>query len=407
MMSFRAVRVGRHQRGVWFRDGDVQGVLTPGRHRFWRANTAVEVHDIADGEYHSEQLRSVMGADGAVEQELGEYLDITQLDGNQVGMLLVDKRVARLIPPGGVCARWREAENCQLDVVDFSANAEVPVHWLQALEQTPNSIALFRGVRDALLRVKVEYGHVALLMVNGQCERVLTPGQYGFFRFDREVYANQVDLRLQELEVNGQEILTRDRVSLRVNAVAQYRVEDPVKAAADVADVQALIYRALQFALRQTLGALPLDELLADKSALTALVHEAVATQVAMHGVVVDAVGVKDIILPGEMKTILNQVVEAEKQAEANSVRRREETANVRQLANTARQLEGNAMMARLRELETLERVTQQIDSMTVFNGLGGVLQELVQLVPKEMSASSSAEKIGEEKVEEKQPGAP
>lgn len=390
MISFRVVRVGRHQRGVWFRDGDVQGVLMPGRHRFWRAHTEVEVRDIADGEYASEQLRSVMGADGELAQELGDHLNITQLDDNQVGMLLVNQRVARLILPGGICARWQAAENCQLDVVDFSANAEVPESWLQKLAQTPNSIALFRGIRDALQRFRVEYGHVALLMVDGQLDRVLPPGAYGFFKFNRDVVATQVDLRLQELEVNGQEILTRDRVSLRINAVVQWRIENPAKAAADGPDVKALVYRALQFALRQTLGALPLDELLADKSALSARVQEDVVAQVVGLGVAIHAVGVKDIILPGEMKTILNQVVEAEKQAEANTVRRREETANVRQLANTARQLEGNAMMARLRELETLERVTQQIDSMTVFNGLDGVLQELVQLVPNRVSDKQS-----------------
>ena len=91
-------------------------------------------------------------------------------------------------------------------------------------------------------------------------------------------------------------------------------------------------------------------------------------------------VGIKDVILPGEMKTILNQVVEAEKVAEANAVRRRDESANVRALANSARQMEGNPMMARLKELETLQTVTERIDSLNVFNGLDGVLNQLVNL---------------------------
>ena len=91
-------------------------------------------------------------------------------------------------------------------------------------------------------------------------------------------------------------------------------------------------------------------------------------------------VGIKDVVLPDEMKTILNQVVEAEKVAEANAIRRRDETQSVRALANTARQLEGNAMMARLKELEALQHVTSSVDTLNVYNGLDGVMGQLVNL---------------------------
>jgi len=89
-------------------------------------------------------------------------------------------------------------------------------------------------------------------------------------------------------------------------------------------------------------------------------------------------VGVKDVILPGEMKTILNQVVEAEKVAQANLIRRREETAATRSLLNTARLMEENPTLLRLKELETLEKVTEKVGSLTVYGGLEGVLTKLV-----------------------------
>jgi regulator of protease activity HflC (stomatin/prohibitin superfamily) len=78
------------------------------------------------------------------------------------------------------------------------------------------------------------------------------------------------------------------------------------------------------------------------------------------------------------MKTILNQVVEAEKVAQANLIRRREETAATRSLLNTARLMEENPTLLRLKELETLEKVTEKVGSLTVYDGLEGVLKNMV-----------------------------
>jgi regulator of protease activity HflC (stomatin/prohibitin superfamily) len=93
---------------------------------------------------------------------------------------------------------------------------------------------------------------------------------------------------------------------------------------------------------------------------------------------------VKDVILPGEMKTILNQVVEAEKRAQANLIQRREETAATRSLLNTARLMEENRTLLRLKELETLEKVTEKIDKLTVYGGLEGVLKDVVRIAEPE-----------------------
>ena len=93
-----------------------------------------------------------------------------------------------------------------------------------------------------------------------------------------------------------------------------------------------------------------------------------------------DFVRFQDIVLPGEMKTILAQVVEAEKAAQANVIRRREETAATRSLLNTAKVMEGNPIALRMKELETLERVAERIDKISVFGGLDQVLHGLVKL---------------------------
>ena len=84
--------------------------------------------------------------------------------------------------------------------------------------------------------------------------------------------------------------------------------------------------------------------------------------------------------MPGEMKALLGKVVEAEKAAQANGIRRREETAATRSLLNTAKVMEDNPVALRLKELETLERVTERVGSLTVHSGLEGMLSDLVKI---------------------------
>ena len=93
-----------------------------------------------------------------------------------------------------------------------------------------------------------------------------------------------VDLRRQSLDVAGQEILTRDRVTLRVNLAAEYQVVDAVKAATTVKDYADALYRAVQFAFRKSLGAKTLDEILADKVTAEAEAVERVRTDMAAIG---------------------------------------------------------------------------------------------------------------------------
>jgi regulator of protease activity HflC (stomatin/prohibitin superfamily) len=189
-----------------------------------------------------------------------------------------------------------------------------------------------------------------------------------------------VDLRSQALEVSGQEILTKDKVGLRLNLSANWRYDDVLKAYAQTGKPAEYAYRELQLGLRVAVGTRTLDELLENKSTIDDIVTEYARVKLADAGIKLDSLGVKDIILPGEMKTILAQVVEAEKSAQANVIRRREETAATRSLLNTAKLMEDNPIALRMKELETLERVAERIDKISVFGGLDQVLNGLVKL---------------------------
>ncbi len=207
-------------------------------------------------------------------------------------------------------------------------------------------------------------------------------GSYGYWNFNRNVDVKVIDCRLQTMEVSGQEILTKDRVSLRVNLSASYRVVDTVKAATLLGNYKDFLYREFQLAVREVVGMRTLDQLLVDKEQINTVVEKSVQSKSLEYGIQVQDIGMKDIVLPGEMREILNQVVEAQKAAEANLIKRREETQATRSLHNTAKMMEGNAILMRLKELEALERVTESIDNITVYGGLEGVMKDMVKIQP-------------------------
>ncbi len=192
------------------------------------------------------------------------------------------------------------------------------------------------GAAENVLALLVPQHHVVVLYVDGKAARLLEAGLHAFWKSNRDLRGELVDLRLQVLEVAGQEILTRDKVTLRVNLTAGYRVTDVLIAFAKQAKPVDFLYKELQFGLRAAVGTRTLDELLENKSVIDEVVGDHIRRRVQGFGLEVESVGVKDIILPGDMKVILAKVVEAEKAAQANVIRRREETAATRSLLNTA-----------------------------------------------------------------------
>jgi len=231
-----------------------------------------------------------------------------------------------------------------------------------------------------VIAVEVPDTSGALLIVDGQLAKVLEPGLHVFWKFQRSVKVDIMDRRVQALEVSGQDILTRDKVSLRVNLTALWQLLDIVTARAGLQNFVEFVYKELQFALREAIGGRTLDELLGAKGDLDREIQASALSRIEKHGIQLVSVGVKDIILPGDMKEILNKVVEAEKVAQANLIKRREETAATRSLLNTARLMDENPTLMRLKELETLEKVTEKVDKLTVFGGLEGVLKDVVRI---------------------------
>jgi len=379
MLMIKRFEIAENERGLLFRNDNFVRVLGPGRYRFASlrplVRVRVDVYDITNPVFEHALAEFLV----KTHPELRESVfQVVELGDQEVGLESVDGRLTGIVAPATRKIYWRALHEVRVEVQDISVEFAVPADRV-------SRIGHLRGANRVALAAAVEYaevadGHVGLLFVNGRLERVLGPGSHAFWKFNRTLQVKHLDTRLQSLEVSGQEILSKDKVSLRLNLTATYRVTDAKLAATALSDFGDFLYKELQFGLREAVGTRTLDELLARKEELNETMERQVRGRVAAYGLELGSIGVKDIILPGEMKTILNRVVEAEKEAQANLIRRREETAATRSLHNTAKMLEQSPVLLRLKELEALEKVTERIDKITVFGGLDGVLHQLVRL---------------------------
>lgn len=198
------------------------------------------------------------------------------------------------------------------------------------------------------------------------------------------------DLRPQTLDVVAQEILTKDRVTVRINLSAITRVTDPEVLTRAVPDVGQHMHRLVQLAARAAVGGRILDALLKERARVDDELTTQIRDRLGDIGLAVSDVRIKDVILPGDMREMLNKVVEAEKAAEANVIRRREETAATRSLLNTARLMENHPTLMRLKELEALERLTDKVGRIDVHQtapvaGLPALLDTLMGEAPQKV----------------------
>jgi regulator of protease activity HflC (stomatin/prohibitin superfamily) len=136
------------------------------------------------------------------------------------------------------------------------------------------------------------------------------------------------------------------------------------------------LYTLAQLALREYVGSHRLDEILENKQEMSEFVFARLREKQNSFFVEFSDADVKDIILPGEIRNIMNTVLVAEKRAQANVITRREEVASTRSLLNTAKLMEENATLYKLKELEYLERICENVGNINL-NAGGDVLTQL------------------------------
>lgn len=373
---FRSFLVRGHQKGFLLRQGDFVGILEPGRYWHWDplVRLRVDLFDLTVPEFQHPLLPFLKSRHPELVEK---HFRVCRTTATQAAVVHKDGRFVGIVPPSSERYFWKDSVPVTFEIHEISGvprvSTELAQPWIRAAAENG-----YASVRDAMIIWEIPENHVGMATCDGHRLAPLPPGVHVFWRYNNNLNVAVVDQRLQEVELNGQEILTKDKVTLRINLAATYVVTDPTRLFELVAKPAEFLHRELQFGLRAAIGTRTLDELLEDKSAVDEMVRTHAENATRDVGIRMSSVGVKDLILPGEMRAILGQVVEAEKAAQANIIRRREETSATRSLLNTAKVMENNPVALRLKEFEVLERLTEKIGNVSVYGGFDGLLRELL-----------------------------
>lgn len=355
------VTLRESQRGVVLEDGVMSAWLEPGRHDLWSYDREVTVRtlDIDAGFLaidHMPEIARVLPQAAAAPLEVGV---------GEVAMLYREGRAFTCLTPGSYLV-WKLDRNITFGV--FSTQplmteiperewALVPAHIMTAHTVRPHE----RG----------------LLWVNGAFEQELKEGRYGVHRDRRDVAFCLLDMREQEIQIQGQEVMTSDKVTLRLNLVVKWRIAEARKSMETQTSIHDALYSEAQLVARAYIASVSIDALLEGRNAAAEAMRAELAPRAATWGLELARIDLKDVILPGEMKSLLNRVIEAQKQADANVIMRREETSATRAQANTAKMMENNPALMRMKELELMSEISHNVGTITIVTGGEDIMRAL------------------------------
>jgi hypothetical protein len=363
----RILKIRNFENGLKFKNGKLVALLQPGWHLIKTiCGETVEILKEKDLFVCSPEFDQIVKSGF-----LAEKTELVDLKDNQRALIWVDNRFYDLLNSGR-CLIWKTIKDVRVETIDADK--------LRFEHRQLYRIASAPAARELLETIQVEQGEVALHFRDGRFVEKLDPGFYAYWKNFANLRFIKVALKEKILDLAGQEIISADKVSLRLNAVVSYRVVDALKFATISDTTEAMLYREAQLALRAVIGSRKIDELLAEKDQSAGEILAMLKSKGEEAGVEILSFGIRDVILPGEMREIMNRVVSAQKEAEANQIMRREETAATRSQFNTAKMLENNPTLMRLRELELIEKIALKSE-MKLIVGEKGLSGSLVNLL--------------------------
>ena len=353
--------------GLVFKNGELTQVLNQGI--YWMMPwTEVSIYDMAKPfpmDINAEVLR--------INKEFEAKTILIDVAGNQLVFVYKDKVIHRMLSAGKYCF-W----NNGINKFEFQ-NADTS----KIMIESELDKKMLMNICGSYIRAyKIESFEKGILFVDGEMKQTLDAGTYMYWKNAIDISVLKTDMRLINMEIPGQEILTKDKAQLRLNFTLQYKVTDIIKALVENKEFEKQLYVIMQLAIREYVGKLTFDELMETKENLSEFVLNDVIAKATELGVEVKSCGLKDIILPGDIRDIMNQVLIAEKRAQANIITRREETASTRSLLNTAKLMEDNAMLFKLKEMEYVEKIADKISHITL-SGSGQIVDQLKQIFVK------------------------
>lgn len=229
-------------------------------------------------------------------------------------------------------------------------------------------------------KIEIQPGEMGILYYDNQVVKELRTGTYYYWVYSKDVLCWVVDLKVRPLEITGQEILTADRIGVRINLMCTYKVTDPRTMIETIKNLENQVYACVQLVIREYVGRYRLDELLEQKEEISGFIFRRLKEVEKDYCIQFQNAGIRDIILPGEIRDIMNTVLVAERKAQANVITRREEVASTRSLLNTAKLMDENKTLYKLKEMECLERICAQVGNIQV-GGTGALLEQLRELI--------------------------
>lgn len=359
------ILIRESQRGLLYKNGKYIKLLPPGKY-YEYGGREIEVVELSQP-LHSKlcPLETLLS-----DEELRKSLTVAEVADEQLGLLYVNGKFSTVLRPGKY-AFWSVMDRYTVTMADTSTpevSSEIPTY----------IFAKIPGIYYT--KVEVAEYQKARLYLDRKFVRILDAGTYYFWKTGVRVDVDTVDTRLTQMNICGQEILTKDKVSLRISFVCSYRITDYVRILTEIDDFAEQLRVAAQLALREYVGRYKLDEILESKDQMSEFVLARLREKEKDLFVQIVDAGVKDLILPGEIRQIMNTVLVAEKKAQANVIARREEVASTRSLLNTAKLMEENQTLYKLKELEYMERICANVGNINL-NGNGDALQQLATLL--------------------------
>jgi Membrane protease subunits, stomatin/prohibitin homologs len=363
-------------------DGIYKRLLKPGVYYYWQQNVKVQAKLVnlswkaADTDGQLILASNLVTAAGlelaalAADPDFAAETVHIEVPDDHLALISLDGRLTGALPAGDHYL-WKAGRQVSHELVNIEnpdGAGKLPERTLQHLSP------------EFYTQIEVGEGEAALLYFGGAFQRLLQAGTHYFWKGGPQISFHKMDLRWQQLELNGQEILTADKVSLRLNFICRYKIEDPVQAQAKHKNLAGELHALAQLAVRELVGRCRFDELLRQKESLADQILEKLAARQAEFYVTFAEAGLRDIILPGEVREIMNQVLVAEKAAQAAVITRREEVASTRSLLETSRLLEENATLYRLKEMEFIERICDKVGHISLDGGQN-ILEGLRRLV--------------------------
>ncbi len=359
----KRIVINDNERGILFKDGRYEKFLDVGKHYIFgsRSYHTMNTTDKLPNDWY-QYLRN--------DDKAASQLAVVNVKDNELALHYVNGNFEGALT-AGTHAFWNVYDKHEFRTVGIT-DCEVG-------EDIPKYI-FSRMSRSCFSQFTVADFEQGRLYINERMVKVLQSGTYYFWNNGTDVRVETIDMRQCSMEVKGQSVLTKDKVEVRITFVLSYRITDCVKAATEIDDFRTQLYTAAQLTLRELAGRYKMDELLENRDELSKLTAELLREKAARLYAEIGEAGIRDIILPGEISEIMNTVLAAEKRAQANVIMRREEVASTRSLLNTAKLMDENKTLYKLKELEYIERICENVGNISVESGKG-LLSQLATIV--------------------------